>query len=236
MEQIYKYRSFSASIASGYKLFRSNIRTILTKSWIEAIGVGVVVGLALMFIALRLNVAFYCALAALVIALILWNARLFQLIDGGKWAEKFRRSIGAMVATLLFTALPLVGIPLMNTAMETMLEEKPSLKGSLATGFRHWGYLLLTLLISGLIMFLLSLVICVPLYICLYALFANQIGIESGDPDGLPSSFPMILFFVGMLTSVIWIFVQLWQTYALAYAHGAILDRDRRKKEMKEKK
>ena len=47
MDQIYKYRSFSASLASGYKLFRANIRTILIGSWIEALVFGVILGLTL---------------------------------------------------------------------------------------------------------------------------------------------------------------------------------------------
>lgn len=57
MEQIYKYRSFSASIASGYKLFRANLRTILYKSWIEAVSFALLFGLTLVMAALELKAA-----------------------------------------------------------------------------------------------------------------------------------------------------------------------------------
>ena len=55
----------------------------------------------------------------------------------------------------------------------------------------------------------------------------------AGDPSGLPASFPIILFFVGLLTAFIFLFAQLWQTYAFAYAHGAILTRELRRAEEK---
>lgn len=233
MEQIYKYRSFSASIASGYKLFRSNIKTILYRSWIEAIAFGLLTGLTLMFSALHNQVAAIVSFILLIVASAFWNGRLFQLIDGGKAIDKLWRAARATVVFIVFLILPLIGIPLLNVIMEIMLEEKPRLGRALKTGFRHWGYLFLTLLLSGLIMLLLSLILGIPLNICLYGLIKNKIGLEIGDPSGLPSSFPIILFFVGMFTGFIFLFVQLWQTYAFAFAHGSILIRDKRKEEEK---
>lgn len=226
MDQIYKYRSYPASIASGYRLFRANIRTILFRSWIEALAFGAVFGLALVFFALRMDGLFVGSLAALLVASVFWTGRLFQLIDGGTAKDKLLRAAKATVIGLLFLALPLVGVPLLNVIMETMLEEHPRTGRALVTGFKHWGYLFLTLFISGLIMALLSAVICIPLYICLYGLIADHYGVLAGDPSGLPSAFPVVLFFVGALTSFIMLFVQIWQTYAFAYAHGAILTRD----------
>lgn len=227
MEQIYKYRSFSASIASGYKLFRANIRTILSKSWIEALASGLILGAGLVSMAYRCKIAVIICAIALVIAVIFWNGRLFQLIDGGKPKEKLWRATKAMIWSIPFCLLPLIGVPIINVVMEIMLEEKPKIGRALKTGFRHWGYLFSTLLMSCIIILLLSLVLCVPLYICFYGLIKNNYGIEYGDPSGLPSSFPYILLFVGTLTGFIFPFIQLWQTYALAFAHGAILTRDK---------
>lgn len=233
MEQIYKYRSFSASIASGYKLFRSNIRTILFRSWIEAVAFGLISGLALAFFALHMQSWLIGSLTALLIASVFWNGRVFQLIDGGKAADKLRRAAIATIIGIFFVVLPLIGVPLINVMMEVMLEEHPKAAKALKTGFKHWGYLFLTLLMSSLIMALLSLVLGIPLYICLYGLVKNDLGIAVGDPTGLPESFPIIIFFVGTLTAFIFLFVQLWQTYALAYAHGAILTREQSKAEQK---
>lgn len=227
MEQIYKYRSFSASIASGYKLFRSNIRTILFRSWIEAIAFGIILGLLLVSLSYRNLIAIVCCALALVISTIFWNGRLFQLIDGGKAKEKLWRATKATLWSIPFWVIPILGIPFINAVMETMLEEKPRTGKALKTGFRHWGYLFSTLLMSCIIMLALSLVLCVPLYICIFGLIKNYYGVEYGDPSGLPGSFPLILFFVGTLTGFIFLFLQLWQTYALAYAHGAILTRDK---------
>lgn len=229
MDQIYKYRSFSASIASGYKLFRSNIRTILAKSWIEALVMGIVFGLLLVATYLKSIVGIVVAGIAFIVAFVFWVERLFVLIDGGKTWDKLRRSAIMTVISVFFLALPLIGVPIVNVMMEVMLEEHPKPLRALATGFRHWGYLFLMLLMSGMIMALLSAVICIPLYICLYGLVGNYMGMMAGDPSGLPESFPVILFFVGTLTMFVMVFVQIWQTYALAYAHGAILTRDNRK-------
>lgn len=226
MEQIYKYRSFSASIASGYKLFRSNIRTILVRSWIEAIAFGAIFGLVLVSFAFRSTILEIVSLLALVISTIFWNGRLFQLIDGGKPKEKLWRATKATLWSIPFWAIPLLGIPFINVIMETMLEEKPHVGKALKTGFRHWGYLFSILIMSCIIMLAISLVLCIPLYICIYGLISNNLGMGFGDPSGLPASFPFILFFVGALTGFIFLFVQLWQTYAFAYAHGAILTRD----------
>ncbi|MDY6318276.1 MAG: hypothetical protein SPL37_01950 [Prevotella sp.] len=237
MEQIYKYRSFSASIASGYKLFRANLRTILYKSWIEAVSFALLFGLTLVMTALELKAAFVCAALALLVSTVFWNGRLFQLIDGGTPKDKLWRAARAVVVGILFMLLPFIGIPLLNVMMEIMLEEHPKVGKALKTGFKHWGYLFLTLLMSGLIMMALSMVLAIPLYICIYGIISNHLGMLAGDPSGLPASFPVILFFVGMLTAFIFLFAQLWQTYAFAYAHGAILSREEyRAKEKEEEK
>lgn len=237
MEQIYKYRSFSASIASGYKLFRANLRTILYKSWIEAVSFALLFGLTLVMAALELKAAFVCAALALLVSTVFWNGRLFQLIDGGTPKDKLWRAARAVVIGILFMLLPFIGIPLLNVMMEIMLEEHPKVGEALKTGFKHWGYLFLTLLMSGLIMMALSLVLAIPLYICIYGIISNHLGMLAGDPSGLPASFPVILFFVGMLTAFIFLFAQLWQTYAFAYAHGAIFSREEyRAKEKEEEK
>lgn len=237
MEQIYKYKSFSASIASGYKLFRANLRTILYKSWIEAVSFALLFGLTLVMTALELKAAFVCAALALLVSTVFWNGRLFQLIDGGTPKDKLWRAARAVVVGILFMLLPFIGIPLLNVMMEIMLEEHPKVGKALKTGFKHWGYLFLTLLMSGLIMMALSMVLAIPLYICIYGIISNHLGMLAGDPSGLPASFPVILFFVGMLTAFIFLFAQLWQTYAFAYAHGAILSREEyRAKEKEEEK
>lgn len=236
MEQIYKYRSYSASMASGYKLFRSNIKTILFKSWIEALAFGLAAGLSLAFFAIHKAALFWCAVALTVVAFVFWNGRLFLLIDGGKAKDKLFRAAKATAVFFIFMCLPLVGVPLINVIMEIMLEDKPRIPRSLVTGFRHWGYLFLTLVTSGLIMALLSVIICVPLYICVYGLIANHLGMAAGDPNGLPASFPVLLLFVGTLTVFMMLFVQIWQTYALAYAHGAIRTRDELVTQRKEEK
>lgn len=233
MEQIYKYRSFAASIASGYKLFRTNVRAILVGSWIEAIAFSVIFGLCMAFTAMKINVLIIASVIALFVATVFWNGRVFVLIDGGKAADKLKRAFFALIAMFFFFALPLVGVPFLNVAMEIMLEEKPKTGRAFATGARHWGYLFLTGLISGLFMLAISLVICIPLYICIYGLIANHYGMMAGDPSGLPSAFHVILFFVGAFTSFIFLFTQLWQTYAFAYAHGAILTREKRRLENK---
>ena len=168
MEQIYKYRSFSASIASGYKLFRSNIHTILSGSWIEAAAFGVILGLVLESFACHSTVLEVLSLLALVVSTIFWNGRLFKLIDGGKASEKLWRATKATLWSIPFWVLPLIGIPFINVIMEEMLEEEPHAGRALKTGFKHWGYLFGTLLMSCIIMAALSLVLCIPLYICVY--------------------------------------------------------------------
>lgn len=194
-------------------------------------------GLTLVMAALELKAAFVCAALALLVSTVFWNGRLFQLIDGGTPKDKLWRAARAVVVGILFMLLPFIGIPLLNVMMEIMLEEHPKVGKALKTGFKHWGYLFLTLLMSGLIMMALSLVLAIPLYICIYGIISNHLGMLAGDPSGLPASFPVILFFVGMLTAFIFLFAQLWQTYAFAYAHGAILSREEyRAKEKEEEK
>lgn len=230
MEQIYKYRSFPACIASGYKLYHTNIRTILFKSWVEGVAFGLLFGLLLGAIALRASLWVIVVLVlGLLVATVFWVGRLFHLIDGGEPKRKLVQASKAVLVGIPFTLLPLVGIPLANVILELMLEEKPHPGRALLTGLKHWGYLFYTLFISSIIMLLLALVVSIPLNISLYALYANHTGMATGDPNGLPAAFPLLLVFVGMLTSFVMLFVQVWQTFALAYAHGAIYTRDQRK-------
>lgn len=102
------------------------------------------------------------------------------------------------------------------------------------TGLRHWGYLFLTALLTGIISTVLSCIISLPLYVILLCYLANINGMAFGDPSGLSWVFSLLAFITAALCAFVDLFVRPWLTFTFYYAYGSIEEKEKGKKKSKE--
>ena len=101
-------------------------------------------------------------------------------------------------------------------------------------GLHYWGYLFVSTLITTLIMALITIVIATPLAIIFFANICNSYGIITGDSDGTPSYFNILLFITSIACSFIILFISLWQLYTNCYICGSIKTRYTKKQNHEE--
>lgn len=183
--------------------------------------------------------------------MVLFKARVFDMIDYRPYLWNIRRMecvLGiALLVVLLFVGaaaglrhLPLAGaaawgtmagtfivlfvltLPLLFVCFDLMMAERPKAWRAYKTGLRRWGFLFLSVLLSSLICVVVLGLLTAPLAMAVHSATANQAGMAAGDPSGVPAYFPYLLVGTAALTCYACLYVQTWQTFAMAFAYGSI--------------
>ncbi|MBP5340175.1 MAG: hypothetical protein J6Z14_12900 [Prevotella sp.] len=130
----------------------------------------------------------------------------------------------AVLAVLIILTLALL-LPLCYTVMRSLLDKKfqwrPPVKGYV-TGLRHWGLLFATVLVTGIITGLLSVVCELPAVIMGVANMKAYAGMAIGDPLGLPEHIVPLTYFVFAIAGFIQAYVHLSSLFPIYYAYGSI--------------
>lgn len=252
MEHINKNRSFSSCIREGYQLFRGNLRNIMVSAWKELLGTSLcfaalVTALACQWSGLGIG----ALIVLLLVCLIAFKARVFDMIDYRPYLWNMRRmavvlgvvavavlllaappclavaaaltdGLTALITAIAWTLILIVGMPVFHVCLDIMMSEKPTPARAYKDGLRRWGFIFLTVLLSTLICAVVFSVVCAPFAIALHAALADHAGIASGDPSGLPTWFPALLFLTAAVTALATLYIQTWQTFAMAFAYGSI--------------
>lgn len=252
MEHINKNRSSSSCIREGYRLYRGNLRNIFVTSWRELAATSLLFAGLVTCMAYGKPMAAVAALGCcLAVAFVLFKARVFDMLDYRPYLWNIRRmclvalialmAAALVVAPLLLTTLaaapPLwlravaaalslivaaAALPLLHVGLDLMMSERPHALRAYRTGLRRWGFVFLTVFLSSLVCAVVFAVVCAPLAIALHSATANEAGIALGDPDGLPAWFPWLLFATAAVTCHATLYIQTWQTFAMAFAYGSI--------------
>lgn len=252
MEHINKNRSFSSCIREGYMLFQGNQRNIFVSAWKQLLCASLCFATLVSAWAWQWGGWTVALLTVLLVACVVaFKARVFDMLDYRSYLWNLRRMtwvllVVAMVAVVLAAPLlaasqaawpatlaatitavvwglaAVVGMPLFHVCLDIMMNERPSAKRAYREGLRRWGFIFLTVLLSALICAIIFAVVCAPLALALHAAVADTAGIASGDPSGLPTWFPVLLFLTALLTALATLYIQTWQTFAMAFAYGSI--------------
>ena len=220
-EALSKSISSRSCIRTGYRLFMSEFRSIVRRTWISAFAYGLcfsALATILVIFYPRLNLSvlvnpqslsyvvsdyltiFGVTLAAIIVGGIAELILYAQGLKVGKW-----RTAKAFLATSL-VALPLIivtlglgallALPLLQSLFSYLYNPGRkywhNLWPSCKTGFRHWGKWFVVVLITYITAAVLSCVILLPANVlCLANIQANT-GVLFDDPIGMPSySIPM---------------------------------------------
>lgn len=248
MEHINKHRSPSSCIREGYALFRGNMKNIFVTSRKELLAASLLISALVYVLVYYPSAPLIAVFAALSFeGFVFFKARIFDMINyrpykwnvlrmnivmllalavccllvGTGFLLQVLETNGALLGAALLGIL-LVAIPMVAVTLQLMLAEKHRALHAYIEGCKHYGALVLTIGLSTLICCCILAVICTPMAIAIYAAISNQSGIAAGDPNGLPTYFPYLLFLISFLTIYATLYVQTWQTYAMAFLHGSI--------------
>lgn len=100
-------------------------------------------------------------------------------------------------------------------------------------GLRHFGFLFLVRFLTTLIYSLLSAILLMPFLLLYIGQIYNQLGMQEGDPNGMPGYFLPLYVVVSVLTMCVLIMLSVWNTTTDLYAFGAIETRLQEKEQLK---
>jgi hypothetical protein len=129
-------------------------------------------------------------------------------------------------AGLVYLLFLLALLPMLYSSMKYLIDPTQRLGivlgKSYREGWRYWGFLfvlaLLTLLFAAIIYALLM----IPMQIVFSAQIYSAVGVQMGDPSGLPSYMPVLMAFTTCLCVTAWVYVCIWVFLIFYYAYGSI--------------
>ena len=142
-------------------------------------------------------------------------------------------ALGIYACCLIVFAL--LSLPLFYVFTKYMAEADTRLHHiwwkSVATGFRHWGFIFSTQLLSFICVLAVSLAVSVPYMIVNIASFLSMMGTETmGDPSGLPSYFLVIEFFTVLFNNFLASFIFFFQVIVTYNMYESMEKRDKERK------
>jgi len=102
-----------------------------------------------------------------------------------------------------------------------------------AQGWRHFGFIFITALLTGIIITAICSIVIVPLMIVMFAQAFNQVGMLAGDPNGAPGYFFILLVATSFFTIFLLNYLFVWIFIVQYYMYGSIETTDREKEARK---
>lgn len=194
---------------------------------------------------LKVNVPRISRLTLILIGLAIFVAIIFVIAFAGNLmsmmnpAKAASAGVKLLVGTFAFGIVLMIAcLPLAYSVMKYCIETDHKVwsifKKPYVTGLRHWGYLFLTALLTGIISIVISCIISLPIYVLLFCYYANISGMAFGDPSGLSVGFAIIAFVTAAICSFVELFVRPWLTFTFYYAYGSIEEKEKGRKKSRE--
>lgn len=141
---------------------------------------------------------------------------------------------GSYLATILLGIIvTAICLPCVYSGTEYLVEEHASWKNILGsaykTGWKHWGFLFTTNLMTLIVAACIGFLCLLPLQIIVGAQVSNQLGILDGDPDGAPAYFRWLLIGTSVISFTIMNYIFLWGCMVNYYVMGTIKRREEEK-------
>ena len=141
-----------------------------------------------------------------------------------------------MLACMLvfFVALLPLNFSAMKYCMEADKKVFSIFQKPYVTGLRHWGYIFLTALLTGIIDMVISIIVLLPFYVILLANMVNRNGMTFGDPSGLTGGFLFLAFITAAVCTFVGLFIRPWVMFCFYYAYGSIEEKEKGKRESRD--
>lgn len=214
LKELYKTRSVTACMKASYDTLNSNIISIIKKTWWATVP--------------------FSILTALVLYFLLPNKPLHDWGQENPWASFVLQTI----VYVLFVVFAIV----VSTAKWGWINGKkfhqniaPRSIGkfvwtAIKNGFRHFAGYFKTCFLGGIIVSIITAVVCLPAIILIVAQLYSQLGALEGDPLGVPGYFTYLLLFVFAAMTFILCHVIAWLQITLVYQYGSYQQQEAERK------
>lgn len=139
--------------------------------------------------------------------------------------------VGLLTVVAMAFVLPLL-YPLLKYLMEPDKKLFSTMFGCYGRGLRHWGYIFVCILLLSLCIGIVSLVLCLPMYVVQMVQNLNQAGILGGDESGLPGWFGWLNFGVSTATYFVYVYISILEFFVAYYIYGSIETRIRERQKL----
>lgn len=216
LKDLYKTRSVTACMKASYETINSHLLSIIKKTWWATVP--------------------FSVLTALVIYFLLPNKPLHDWGEMNPWASFILQT----VVYALFVIFAIV----VSTAKWGWINGKkfsqniaPRSIGkflwtAIKNGFHHFGGYFKSCFLGGIIIAIITAVVCLPAIILIVAQLYSQLGALEGDPVGVPGYFNFLLLFVFTAVSFILCHVIAWLQITLVYQYGSYQQQEEEKKQI----
>ena len=161
-----------------------------------------------------------------IIAVVLFYAISIPLVIFWQIGALYIHILIAMGIALLTAILM---IPISYSGMRYLAEDEVKLSSVLGKnyfiGVRHFWKLFMTAFVTVLIGMIIAALLAAPLGVMTVASLQDALGIYLGDPTGMPSTLPLLLFTAAAVASIACSLVWLWQLLCIYYQYGSITTR-----------
>lgn len=187
---------------------------------------------------LKLTVFIGLIFIVLFAGVIAWQLTTLQPIATGQEMQQTGANVQMWIFPLCLLVFTLLLLPLSYSYMNYIQAPKARFKthviGGYFSGFRHFGYIFSTQLLFGVIIFFLTIVVAMPLYLLVFSHTLSQQGVLQGDVNTLPSYFSILLYGCSILTGFILIAIMTVGVYVNYYMYGAIVAKKKARRQRKE--
>lgn len=164
-----------------------------------------------------------------IVSLLLLAATL-SISDGQKPAPTAVGTAGmglqAWLVPVAWLIILIAMAPFAYSSMRYIQEKESKFKthvlGGYRTGLRRIGFIVSTFFLYGIVIFFLTLILLMPVYILLMASTLSQMGVQNGDPNTLPTYFPVLTYGTCILIYFICAAFLTVGIYVNYYVYGAI--------------
>ena len=161
---------------------------------------------------------------------LLLTAATLSISDGQKPAPAAVGTAGMGLQAWLFPVAWLIILiamaPFAYSSMRYIQEKEAKFKthvlGGYRTGLRRIGFIVSTFFLYGTVIFFLTLILLMPVYILLMASTLSQMGVQNGDPNTLPTYFPVLTYGTCILIYFICAAFLTVGIYVNYYVYGSI--------------
>lgn len=142
---------------------------------------------------------------------------------------------GALFFLIFTVLLIVVYLPYIYPALKYMLEPQTHFRNLIfkgwKKGFKHWGYIFVTVLLLYLCIMVMSIIIFIPLGICSFAQTISAAGVADGDASGMPGYFNILFFVVAAISFFVYSFISVFSLSVAYYMYGNIEAYEREKEQ-----
>lgn len=131
-----------------------------------------------------------------------------------------------LVLSLALIVYAIVLLPLNYQCMRYLLSGEarffPDFTKSYATGFRHIGFIFITMLLTDIITAVVGGIISLPFLILVVAQTFSAVGVVNGDPSGMPGYFAALHGATYGLTTMLLMYVMMFSILVNMFMYGSI--------------